>query len=131
MKKISIIVVTLFIVIALGIYGIVALKGESPQQPKSFSLIQSDVQAGAKLYDVRTAAEYQSGHFEGALNFPLQDMQAGALPDIPKDQKVYVYCQSGNRSAQAAAIMKQAGFTNVIDLGGLEAVQSSGGKLIR
>lgn len=129
MKKIAIIVAVLLT--ALGIYGIATSKNESSQQDKSFSSIQSDVKSGAKLYDVRTAAEYKSGHFENALNFSLQDIQAGALPDVAKDQKVYVYCQSGNRSSQATAILKRAGFTNVIDLGGLQDVQSSGGKLIQ
>lgn len=135
MKKLVIIVIIL--ITGLGVYGIATSKDSSPpqqqpqQQAKTFASIQSDVKLGAKLYDVRTAAEYKAGHFENAINFSLQDMQAGKLPDVAKDNKVYVYCQSGNRSAQAAAILKQAGFTNVIDLGGLQDVQSTGGKLIQ
>lgn len=129
MKKIIIIVVGLLV--ALGIFGIATSGNEPSQRAKSFSSIQSDVKSGAKLYDVRTAAEYRAGHFENAFNFSLQDMQAGTLPDVAKDQKVYVYCQSGNRSSQAAAILKQSGFTNVIDLGGLQDVQSIGGNLIQ
>ncbi len=129
MKKIAIIVVVLLT--ALGIYGITTSKNVPSQQAKTFSSIQSDVKSGAKLYDVRTAAEYKAGHFENAFNFSLQDMQAGTLPDVAKDQTAYVYCQSGNRSSQATAILKQSGFTNVIDLGGLQDVQSTGGKLIQ
>lgn len=129
MKKI---VFSIIVALAsLGIFIIATSKSEYSTQTKSFSSVQSDLKTGSKLYDVRTAAEYKSGHFENALNFSLQDMQAGALPDIPKDKKIYVYCQSGNRSSQAAAILKQAGFTNVIDLGGIQDVQSTGGKLIQ
>lgn len=129
MKRIIIIVVVLLAV--LGVYGIATSKNEPSQRVESFSSIQSNVKSGARLYDVRTAAEYKSGHFENALNFSLQDMQAGKLPDVAKDQKIYVYCQNGNRSAQAAMILKRAGFTNITDLGGLQDVSSSGGKLMQ
>ena len=57
-------------------------------------------------------------------------MQAGKLPDVAKDTKIYVYCHSGNRSGQATTILKNAGYTNVIDLHGLADVQTIGGKII-
>lgn len=96
----------------------------------TFATITQDVKNGAKLYDVRTADEYKAGHFAGATNWSLQDMQAGKLPDVAKDTKIYVYCHSGNRSGQATTILKNAGYTNVIDLHGLADVQTIGGKLI-
>jgi rhodanese-related sulfurtransferase len=88
------------------------------------------VKNGAHLYDVRTADEYKSGHFAGALNWSLQDMQAGKLPGVAKDAKIYVYCHSGNRSGQATTILAQSGYTNVTDLHGISAVESIGGKLV-
>lgn len=96
----------------------------------TFATIQQDVDGGAKLYDVRTADEYASGHFPGATNWPLQDMQAGTVPDVAKDTKLYVYCRSGNRSGQAATILKNTGYTNVNDLHGLSNVESLGGTLV-
>jgi rhodanese-related sulfurtransferase len=42
-----------------------------------------------------------------------------------------VYCRSGNRSSQAATMLKAAGFTNVTDLGGLSAVEKIDGKLVQ
>lgn len=96
----------------------------------TFAAVMQDVKNGAKLYDVRTADEYKDGHFKGATNWSLQDMQAGKLPDVAKDTKIYVYCRSGNRSGQATTILKNAGYTNVIDLHGLADVQTIGGKII-
>jgi rhodanese-related sulfurtransferase len=96
----------------------------------TFAAVQSDVKNGARLYDVRTADEYKTGHFVGALNWSLIDMQAAKLPDVAKSTKLYVYCHSGNRSSQAAAILTGAGYTNVTDLHGLADVESIGGKLI-
>jgi rhodanese-related sulfurtransferase len=96
----------------------------------TFASIQQDIENGALFYDVRTQQEFGVGRFERAENWPLQAMQAGELPVVDKDKKIYIHCQSGNRSAQAARILKDAGYTNVIDLGGLNKVKSIGGKLV-
>jgi len=101
----------------------------NPKNAVSFSDVQTSVSTGAKYYDVRTPAEFAAGHFAPAVNLPLADIQAGTLPNIAKDTKIFVQCQSGNRSAQAARLLKSAGFTNVTDLGGISDVQRIGGKL--
>lgn len=129
MKKAAIILIGILV----GAFGVITLKSgnNAPLQASSvsFSVVQTDVNSGAKLYDVRTSQEYASGHFENAKNWSLQDMQAGKLPEVPKITKIYVYCQSGNRSSQAARLLTDAGFSNVTDLGGLQDVQKIGGKL--
>lgn len=130
MKKVTIVIVGIFVIV----FGFIALNSDNntpAQQSDSmnFTSVQSDLSSGAKLYDVRTAQEYASGHFENAENWSLQDMQAGRLPEVPKTTKIYVYCQSGNRSSQAARLLRDAGFSNVTDLGGLRDVQEIGGKL--
>ena len=94
-----------------------------------FAVIQSKIKDGAQLLDVRTAEEFDSGHFAGAINLDVEDIIAGKLPDAAKDAQLYVYCRSGNRSAQAVSLLKQAGFTNITDLGGLADVESIGGTL--
>ena len=96
-----------------------------------FAVIQSKIKDGAQLLDVRTAEEFDSGHFAGAINLDVEDIIAGKLPDAAKDTQLYVYCRSGNRSAQAVFLLKQAGFTNITDLGGLTDVEGMGGKLIK
>ena len=94
-----------------------------------FAVIQSKINNGSQLLDVRTAEEFDSGHFAGAINLDVEDIIAGKLPDAAKDTQLYVYCRSGNRSAQAVSLLKQAGFTNITDLGGLTDVESIGGTL--
>lgn len=63
---------------------------------------------GALVVDVREPDEYQSGHVPGALSIPL-----GVLPvrldELPRDRPVYVVCQSGGRSSQAAQVLDKAG----------------------
>ena len=74
----------------------------------------------AVLVDVRTPEEYAMGHIGGANLLPLDVLakQAGAaLAD--KDAAVIVYCQSGARSAYAAAQLATMGYKNVFDLGGI------------
>lgn len=80
------------------------------------------------VLDVRTPAEYGAGHLEGAL---LLDFNAGdvaaAIPDLDPSAEYLVYCRSGNRSGQAIALMEQAGFTDLTNLGSLEqAAQATG-----
>lgn len=67
------------------------------------------------IIDVREPFEFRQGHVEGAKNVPLSQIQrnpASAL-GASKDAEIIVYCNSGNRSAQAAHHLKQAGFRNV------------------
>jgi rhodanese-related sulfurtransferase len=73
------------------------------------------------LLDVRTAEEYATGRLEGArlLDFSGGEV-AAAIPSLDPDAEYLVYCRSGNRSGQAIALMEQAGFTNLTDLGSLE-----------
>jgi phage shock protein E len=78
------------------------------------------VKQGALLLDVRTLGEYSEGHLEGAVNVPVQTLEAGVpLDSSKKDQDVVVYCRSGHRSAKAASLLKSAGFTKVHDLGAM------------
>jgi phage shock protein E len=101
------------------------------QQSLSIQTIESDVSAGGQLLDVRTVEEFQEGHISGATNLPLQSIEAGGLPVAQKDKTVYVYCRSGNRSAQAADLLKKAGYQNVVDLGAMTEVQTLGGQVTK
>lgn len=121
------------VVVVLAVAGFLAIGNDNSMVQDTsgmqFSAVREQVGTTAKLYDVRTPSEYASGHIEGAENWSLQMIESGKYPAIDKASKVYVYCQSGNRSAQATRLLQQAGFTDVVDLGGVNDVQNIGGEL--
>ena len=83
------------------------------------TVISEKIALGAKIIDVRSAAEYAGGHYKKAVNIPV-DQLPGRLKEVgAKDQPVIVYCASGMRSASAAALLKREGFVDVTNAGGL------------
>ncbi len=71
---------------------------------------------GGFLVDVRSAAEFQAGHVEGAANIPL-DQVASRIKEFPTDKDIVLYCRSGARSGQAKSILVGKGFEKVHNLG--------------
>ena len=71
------------------------------------------------VVDVRTQDEWNRGHLEGALHIEWQDILQLSL-DINKDEKIYLYCRSGNRSGKATKILEDAGYINVINAGSIQ-----------
>nr|WP_295575647.1 rhodanese-like domain-containing protein [uncultured Microbacterium sp.] len=81
----------------------------------------------AVVVDVRTPAEFASGHLEGAVNIDLHSTTfADEVAELDAGIDYVVYCQSGSRSAQAAATMADADL-NVEDAGAIEDAASSTG----
>jgi phage shock protein E len=74
--------------------------------------------------DVRSVDEYESGHVEGAVNIPHTEI-AERIAEVTgdKDDVIYVYCRSGRRSGIAQSVLEDAGFTNVVNIGGLSDAQ--------
>ena len=74
----------------------------------------------ALLVDVRNPAEYNGGHIPGSINFALSRILQEAEEAFPdKAQPLYVYCQSGARSARAGKLLELLGYESVTDLGGI------------
>lgn len=82
----------------------------------------------ALVVDVREQAEYAQAHILNARLLPLSQIEAQADGIAKfKDKPVIVYCASGNRSSAAAAVLRNKGFTNVLNLsGGFSAWQQAG-----
>lgn len=76
------------------------------------------VEAGAILLDVRTPGEFNSGHIEGAINIPVNDLES-RISELPADKEVVVYCRSGARSSSAKRILESKGISQVYDLGSI------------
>ena len=76
---------------------------------------------GAILLDVRTPQEYREGHIPGSQNVPLQTIDKVRTVVENKDTPLYVYCRSGGRSRQAVQLLRQMGYSNVTNIGGIAA----------
>ncbi len=81
-----------------------------------------DSEEGYIIMDARSQDEFDQGHIPGAIVLPHTEVREKAeelLPD--KDQKILVYCRSGNRSKQASQVLVELGYTNVIEFGGINS----------
>ena len=72
------------------------------------------------IVDVRRADEFAEGHIPGAINIANEDIVSAEPAELQdKDQMIYVYCRSGNRSKQASAKLAAMGYTNIVEFGGI------------
>jgi glyoxylase-like metal-dependent hydrolase (beta-lactamase superfamily II)/rhodanese-related sulfurtransferase len=86
---------------------------------KSVKQVKSAIDDGRKfaLVDVRTPAEWNSGHVNGAVHVPLADLLENGI-DVEKDKPVVVMCGSGYRSNIAGSHLKKIGHKEVCSLAG-------------
>jgi NADPH-dependent 2,4-dienoyl-CoA reductase/sulfur reductase-like enzyme/rhodanese-related sulfurtransferase len=73
----------------------------------------------ATILDARTSTEFTAGHFDNAVNIPLDELRE-RMGELPRDGEILVYCQQGQRSYYA---------TRILRLNGLNARNISGGIL--
>lgn len=78
---------------------------------------------GAKILDVRTPSEYTSGHIQGSINIPLQELNT-KFKKLNKNQVIITCCASGVRSASAKRILESKGFKEVHNGKGWASLQS-------
>ena len=72
------------------------------------------------LVDVRRIDEYSESHIEGAINIPLDTIDESVYEILKdKNQAIYIYCRSGNRSQEASQKLVDLGYTNIIEMGGI------------
>ncbi|MEI8095072.1 MAG: rhodanese-like domain-containing protein [Spirochaetales bacterium] len=108
-------IVPLLVVVAVIVVGWVASQGGKKKKAE----LAAKIEAGAKVIDVRSKGEFATGHYEGAVNIPVEAL-AGKLKSLGAlDKPLVVYCASGARAGQATAQLKAAGFTDVTNAGGL------------
>jgi molybdopterin/thiamine biosynthesis adenylyltransferase/rhodanese-related sulfurtransferase len=71
------------------------------------------------LVDVREINEYEIVSIPGATLIPKGEFLNGsALEKLPQDKRIVLHCKSGARSAEALAIVKNAGFSDAVHVGG-------------
>jgi phage shock protein E len=75
------------------------------------------VKEGAKIIDVRSPMEYESGHIKGSVNIPLPELSKH-IHKFKKEQIIITCCASGMRSASAKSIFQSQNFQQVYNGGG-------------
>lgn len=88
------------------------LRATEPLTPAEFGALPDKF-----TLDVRTGTEYDAGHIPGATLVPAGRL-AQKLTGLPKDAPIVLYCQSGQRSAAAASLLRAHGFEDVSELAG-------------
>jgi phage shock protein E len=71
------------------------------------------ISEGATIVDVRSRAEYSSGHVKGSVNIPLDQLSSNLNRLKKKEHPIITCCASGMRSASAKSFLKSQGFTRV------------------
>ena len=116
------------LVLLVAVFSLVACSsgGQSSLSPQDFQGLMA--QPGVVTVDVRTPAEFTSGHLENAVNIDVESGDfATQIGQLDPKATYAVYCRSGNRSKTAVQQMSDAGLTSVQDLdGGIVAWQSQG-----
>lgn len=114
-----------YLFVAFGVISFMLIYSELSRRVLKFKEIKP-VEAvrmmnhdGAVMLDVREDKEWREGHVLNAVHIPAGSLEVrlGEL-EAHKDKPVVVYCRTGQRSAQAAALLTKQGFNRVFKLGG-------------
>lgn len=71
------------------------------------------------IIDIRTPQEFSEGHIEGAVNINYYDNNfLDQIAKYDKNQPIFIYCRSGNRTTPASKKIADFGFTKIYDLEG-------------
>ena len=125
-KKVFIIIGSCILTVAV-ISAIILYRALIANQGQPYERISMDQAAeymeyeeGYILLDVRSKEEYEEGHIPGAVCIPLEELPERADAELKdKEQMIYVYCRSGNRSKKAAKKLCNMGYTNITEIGGI------------
>jgi len=89
--------------------------------PTATADLESIINNGAFLVDVRTPGEFADGHVKGSVNIPL-DTVGAQITKFKNKKNIIVFCRSGARSGQAKNILQQHGITDVVNGGAWDYV---------
>lgn len=90
--------------------------------------LKQRLDAGEDVFvlDVRRPEELeQEGLIEGSVNIPIDDLEA-RMAEVPKDKPLAIYCHAGGRASRAASVLRENGYTEPIEYGGITAWKEKG-----
>lgn len=107
---------------AFSLLGLFSCRGQNNLTVNEFEAMFAR-DSTAQLLDVRTPEEFAEGHIGGAMNidWKADGFAQKAQEQLAKDRPVMVYCRSGRRSAEAAAVLEKLGFKTYNLKGGILA----------
>lgn len=80
---------------------------------------------GVHLIDVRSGSEFATGHIPGAVNIPMDQIEA-RLDDLPANGRLVLVCQAGKRARITANLLEPCGRDVVVLEGGTDAWTQAG-----
>ncbi|SER82658.1 rhodanese-like domain-containing protein [Salisediminibacterium halotolerans] len=97
----------IFVGLTLILIAFLILRTKKPKYLKTLSEEEfKQNYRKAQLIDIREEKEFKTGHILGARNIPLSQLKRRA-EEIRPDMPVYMYCQNGSKTAQAAKILRK------------------------
>jgi rhodanese-related sulfurtransferase len=115
----------------------VAIEPTAPAAPAAVEMdvesVASRLDAGEDIFllDVRNPDELEEhGMIAGAVNIPIDQLEA-RLSEVPKDKEIVTYCMRGGRASTAADILREAGYTEPIEFGGITAWKEAGKPVVQ
>ncbi len=85
--------------------------------------LEAALAAKPLLLDVRTKGEFAGGSVPGAVNIPVQELEARLAELRGKNEQIVVFCRSGSRSAMAKSILERNGLGQVVNGGSWQNVK--------
>ena len=88
--------------------------------PKDISRLR--IEKRAIVIDIRSRDDYRQGHWEGAINYPEEDVE-DYTKVLLKKRPIIIYCQHGGSSMQLARMLGRKGYEVGSVVGGYEAIK--------
>ncbi len=112
----------------------------SSHAPVAVEAVEMDVEALAAkleagepvyLLDVRNPDELvEHGMIAGSVNIPIDDLES-RLAEVPKDVPIVTYCMRGGRASRAAKLLRENGYVEPIEFGGITAWKEAGKPVVQ
>ena len=130
MRNLITVIIILVIIVVIGIF----LKNRNSKEDNKITVKDANIQYVSMndiekimnenenyiILDVRTIEEYNDGHIPSAICIPNETIDENVVDKLPnKEQLILIYCRSGNRSKQATIKLKDLGYLNLIEFGGI------------